>query len=201
MNKFASLVFAVSMLLQVSSATPQEKATKEEAQAPRPMPEGPQLRVRLVFSEFEGDKKVKSLPYTLLLQAAVPGKDNEWTRLRMGSRVPVTTGGEKVSAQFQYLDIGTNIDCRAWQGEDGSYRLIMHLERSWAEGKATAVGQPAGSSTSENLEAAPSTPVIRQFRSENVISVRDGQTLETSFATDPFTGKVVRLELTVNALK
>jgi hypothetical protein len=119
----------------------------------------------------------------------------------MGSRVPVTIGGEKVSAQIQYLDIGTNIDCRASQGEDGSYRLTMHLERSWAEGKAAVVGQPADASASENLEPASSTPVIRQFKSENIVSIRDGQTLETSFATDPFTGKVIRLEVTVNALK
>ena len=78
----------------------------------------------------------------------------------------------------------------------------MNLERSWAEGKATVAGQPAGASASENLEPAASTPVIRQFKSENIVSIRDGQKmLETSFATDPFTGKVIRLEVTVNTIK
>jgi hypothetical protein len=201
MKKSATLVLVVSMLLPFSSAIPQEKATKEEAQTQHAMSEGPQLRVRIVFSEFEGEKKVKSLPYTLLLRAPVSAKDNEWARIRMGSRVPITIGGEKASTQIQYLDIGTNIDCKASQGDDGSYRLTMNLERSWAEGRGAVAGQPAGAGASENLEPAASTPVIRQFKSENIVSVRDGQTLETSFATDPFTGKVIRLEVTVNVLK
>lgn len=57
--------------------------------------------------------------------------------------------------------------------------------------------RPASSLWDAEIEACN----FRQLRSESSVTVRDGQALETNFATDPVTGKVVRLEVTVTAVK
>src|ERR1700676_4519629 len=201
MNRLAiKAKFAASLLIPVYSARPQEKPSKEEPQAVRARLEGQQLRLQVVFTEFDGDKKVKSLPYTLLIRAGIPGAEREWARLRMGSKVPVFVGTNLASNQ--YVDVGTNIDCFAWQIGEGYYRVTLNLERSWAEGDAIARSDKSSNpAPSDKSEVPFSPPIIRQFKSESSVTVRDGQALETNFATDPVTGKVVRLEVTVSAVK
>jgi hypothetical protein len=191
------MILGVSILLPVLSARSQEPS-KEAPQLAHPRGEGPQLKVQVVFEEFDGAKKVKSLPYSFLVKAST-GDDHEWTKIRMGSRVPVSGGTTPVNVQY---DAGTNIDCVARQTGDGTYRVTFNLERSWAEGDLTAkVDKPTSGAPLENAESSVHPPIIRQFRSESAVTIRDGQTLETSSATDPVTGKVIRLEVTVNALK
>src|SRR2546430_7445911 len=48
------------------------------------------VKVQVVFTEFEGDKKVKSLPYILYVNAPdVPESKPGWVKLRVGSRVNI----------------------------------------------------------------------------------------------------------------
>jgi hypothetical protein len=68
-----------------------------------------------VFSELQDSKKVNTRSYTVLLGPL------EKASLRLGSRIPVATGsfvttGSKegtpaIPMQFQYMDVGVNIDC------------------------------------------------------------------------------------------
>src|SRR5882724_6292535 len=62
----------------------------------RPTP----LKIQIVFTEFEGDKKVKSMPYTSVFTAD-PGRGQDFAKLRIGSRVPLYTGKE---GGLQYID-------------------------------------------------------------------------------------------------
>lgn len=176
-------------------AWPQDASKKDEPKTSSARTEGPQLKVQIVFSEYDGDKKIKSLPYTLLVRAE---SGEPWSKIRMGSRVPVYAGG--APASFQYVDVGTSIDCRASVVDDGRYRLSMNLERSWIEGDV-AMSPPKSASSGEPTPTAFPQPIIRQFRSENTVTMRDGQSMETNFATDPVSGKVIRLEVTLNVLK
>jgi hypothetical protein len=166
-----------------------EESSKEVATVP--------IKVQIVFTEFEGDKKVKSLPYTLYHNAARGAElKPNGTKLRIGSRVPVMTGG----GQMQYIDVGTNLDCRASRHEDGHFVLQLGLERAWVEGD---VPVPTDK-TSDRGEGGSSTfkePVIRDVRSEFDLSMRDGQTIETTMATDPLNGRIVRIEVTLSVLK
>src|ERR1700739_4987433 len=100
-------VFGLCLLAGSSSCLPQDAPKKDEPKTENARSEGPQVKVQITFTEYDGEKKVKSLPYALLLQARndVPG-----TKIRMGSRVPVYTGGEHGS--MQYIDVGTKMDCR-----------------------------------------------------------------------------------------
>ena len=67
-------------------------------------------KVEYVFSEWQDNKKVNARTYTLLVRPM------DKASLRLGSRVPIATGSlgtteNVVSTQFQYLDVGMNIDC------------------------------------------------------------------------------------------
>src|SRR5215469_16729321 len=62
------------------------------------------LRVQVVVTESEGEKKISSLPYTLLVNAE--GVRGQKAAIRMGLRVPIATSAN----QFQYIDVGMNMD-------------------------------------------------------------------------------------------
>src|ERR1700741_4408737 len=191
-----SSVFGLCLLGGCYSSLAQDVPKKDETKTENARSEGAQVKVQITFTEYDGEKKVKSLPYALLLQARndVPG-----TKIRMGSRVPVYTGGEHGS--MQYIAVGTNIDCRATAAQDGRYHLTMSLERSWVEGDVFVPVQKAAGTTNDPSVGQFAQPIIRQFRSENNVTMRDGQTIETNFATDPVSGKVIKLEVTINVVK
>jgi hypothetical protein len=156
------------------------------------------VRVQIVFSESENGKVTKSLPYTLYINATNTPElhPGGWDKLRIGSKVPIQTG----PGNFVYQDVGTNIDGRAANAGD-HFKLSLTLERSWVEGQ---VPVPAGKNDSSQAEPAEGRffqPIIRQFRTELELKVRDGQTVETTMATDPLSGKVMRVEVTLTTLK
>jgi len=139
------------------------------------------LRVQLLFTEYDGEKKVVSLPYTFTVNAderrARPG-----SLIRNGARIPISTGKDATT----YIDIGTNVDCSASLTEDGRYKLQMNLERSYI-----APETPAGSGN----------PVVRQFRMELNPVLKDGATVESVVSTDPLNGHVYKVTVTLNVVK
>jgi hypothetical protein len=186
----ALLLAALSMGTRWVSA--QEKSKSEDVATETPQMETTPLKISVTFTEFEGDKKVKSLPYTTIVTA--DGK-NPKSVVKMGSRVPVYTGKDY---GMQYLDVGSNIDCQASRTKDNKFDLRLSLDRSWVEGSvATSVDPGATSQASGQFPE----PIVRQFRSELSLTLRDGQTIESSFATDPLSGKVFRVEVSLNVVK
>lgn len=153
------------------------------------------LKVQVVFTEYEGDKKLKSLPYSFLVTTHTR---ESWpqAKIRVGSRVPVYTGGEHGS--MTYMDVGTNIDCQAEAAAEGQYRVFLNLERSWVEGEVLVpVEKVTPQASGDPHNAQFREPIVRQYKSELSPILKDGQSLETSLATDPLSGKVVKLEVTV----
>jgi hypothetical protein len=181
------------------SARKQDKIAAEE-NARRPDRTGIPVKLQIVFSEYEGDKKIKSLPYTLSFNAMrSPDVPNQWAKLRAGSRVPAFTGKD----QMTYIDVGTNIDSRAVRTDDGRYSVQLNIERSWVDNEL-AVPQKSANSPNASSDINPNPPrepVIRQFKSEFNNTVRDGETVETSLATDPLTGKVTKVQFTLTTVK
>jgi hypothetical protein len=172
------LLSLVVLAVPVSGAAAQENPKpKAEERTPAVTP----LRVQVVFSEYDGDKKVSSLPYTFTVNAderrARPG-----SLIRNGVRIPVSTGKD----QFTYIDIGTNLDCSATLQEDGRYKLQMTLDRSSILSEGSAGG---------------SNPTVRQFRVDINQILRDGQTVESVVSTDPLNGHVYRVSATLNVVK
>ena len=185
----AVLVAALAMGTAWVSA--QDKPKSEDAAAEARQIETTPLKVSVTFTEFEGDKKVKSLPYTMIVIA--DGR-NPKSVVKMGSRVPVYAGKDA----FQYLDVGSNIDCQASRTKDNKFDLRLSLDRSWVEG---SVAMPVDPGLTSQTSGQFPEPIVRQFRSDLSLTLRDGQTVESSFATDPLTGKVFRVEVSLNIVK
>jgi len=195
------LVFAVLVLALLSPCLALRGQEKSADAKPKPEPVATTpIKLQIVFAEFDGDKKVKSLPYTIyhnsshnsILQA-------DFTKLRIGSRIPIATGVANGNTQFQYMDVGTNLDCRSVRNDDGKFLVQLSVERSWVDGEPST----APSSASHPNEPTDSfkEPSFRQIRSDLYLSLRDGQTMETTAATDPISGRVVRIEVTLTAIK
>src|SRR6266704_6046267 len=100
---FSTLVIPIAFVSAQDKPKPEESEKKAEIRK-----EVTPLRVQVVFNEYEGEKKISSLPYTLLVNADEPGNP---AMVRMGLRVPIQTGTQGPTAsQIQYMDVGTNLD-------------------------------------------------------------------------------------------
>jgi hypothetical protein len=192
MAKVALLVAVLTVLTRSGAGQEQSKSEGTPSAEARPKEVTP-LRVGVTFVEFEGDRKVKSLPYTLVV---VADAKNPKSIVKVGSRVPVYTGKD---SGMQYLDVGSNIDCTAFRAKDGEFHLTLDLERSWVEGDVS-VAVEKGNSSQSSVGQFPE-PIVRQFRSELSLMLRDGQSVESTFATDPLSGKVFKVEVSLTVLK
>lgn len=178
-------VFLICSLLLVAGVSPLgAQDSPKSTTAPKPDERTAAvtpLRVQVLFTEYDGDKKVSSLPYSFTVNAderrARPG-----SQIRNGARIPVATGKD----QFTYIDIGTNVDCSATLQEDGRYKLQMALERS---------------SISPDTSSGSGNPVVRQFRADMNPVLKDGQTVESIVSTDPLNGHVYHVSVTLNLAK
>lgn len=160
------------------------------------------LRVQVTIAETEGEKKVANLPYIFFLKAGeAVGQSAPWAKVRMGSRVPIATGTEKGSTQFQYVDVGTSIDARAWAVPDGRYELALNLERSWVEGDVAIPSDRVAHTTPDPEASIFREPIIRQFKTELVLTLQDGQSIQSTQATDPLSGKTLTIQVVLNLVK
>jgi len=188
--------FALALILTLAAVSlplfAQEKP-KPDAKTPAAT-----LKVQITITEQEGEKKVANLPYSFFLKAGELGPASPWTKLRMGSRVPVYTGKD---GGMQYIDVGTNIDSRAMTAEEGRFDVTVNLERSWVEGDVAVPVEKAAGQLPDSHPGQFREPVIRQFKTELTLTMRDGQSIQSTLATDPLSGKVLAVTVTMNVVK
>lgn len=156
------------------------------------------LRVQIVLSRFDGEKKLSSLPYTVNVNAT---KENSGraggVSMRMGVQVPIPSvvtskeGGAPMTS-YSYRDVGTNIDCHAFPLDDGRYRLHFTVNQS---------SILPGDTTSTAALRGTGAPMFRNFNTSFVIALRDGQTAQNTSATDPVSGEVLKVDVTMNVVK
>lgn len=196
-----SPVYVASLLLlgMLSPVCHAQDKPKQEDKAKAEVSTTP-VKATIVFTEYDGDKKTKSLPYTVYINAPDSAEFKGWVKLRVGSRVPVYTGGDKGS--MTYLDVGTNIDARASRTSESYFLTYLRLERSWVEGEVLVpVQKPPEATVPDPHAGSFREPIVRQFTSELDLKLRDGQTLESTMATDPISGKVLKVEVTLAVVK
>jgi hypothetical protein len=174
-----------------------EKSAGEKPAADKrpPVP----VTVTVVFNEFEGEKKISSLPYTLPVNAR-PEVRGAWNQLRMGVRVPIKLSNDPNVAQtVQYMDVGTNIDCRAASFEGSQFEVELQVERSSIY-SVGAEGKRVEWSPDERVGIA-AQPIVRRYSSTMTLLMRDGQTIQRSVATDPLSGRLLKVDVTLNVVK
>ena len=182
----STIVFALSVAASAGIARAQDKTPDLAAHTPT-IP----LRVQVVISRYEGEKKISSLPYLLSVNA---GRN---ASLRMGTMVPVAStsytpiasGGAGVNplTAYQYKDVGTNIDCGTAALDDGRFRVELSIEDSSLDEPSRAAGSDR--------------PSLRSFRATNSLVLKDGQTAQFTTAVDKVTGVVTKVDVLLTVVK
>lgn len=171
------VVLALALAMpSIGAAAAQDKSADSSAKT---VP----LRVQVVVSRFDGEKKISSMPYTLSVNA---GRN---ASLRMGSRVPIATAGAAAGmpVTFQYQDVGTNIDCSTGMLDDGRFTLAVTVDDSSVE--------------EQSRPSSGDRPALRSFRASNSLVLKDGQTAQFTSAVDKVTGAVTRVDVSLTVVK
>jgi hypothetical protein len=185
------IMTAALVLLTTIAVAAQDSQPASAQSKPGPV----SLKLSLVFSRYQGEKKIGSVPHTLWVTTG----DNTRTSLRLGTQVPVATTvfgkeGEKTQS-YSYKDVGTNIDCSATSLLDGSFRLGITITDS-------SVYYPDQSEpTARPMTATTGAPAFRNFNSTFTMVLKDGQTGQSTSVTDPISGQVIKLDATINVQK
>jgi len=198
-----SLIVALGFAAAVGSAAVVRAQDKPPAREPVVTP----LRIQVVISRYQGEKRISSLPYTLSLSVTDPGDPARRTpsrsNLRMGTKIPVNMmtvtqpsvdgkpmTGVPMVGQIQYQDVGTNIDCTVWPHADGRYGVDITVDDSsvYPDEKDTP-------------GAAKGSPSFRSFRATDSMILKDGGTGQFTTATDKVTGELVKVDVTLTVVK
>ena len=192
-----SLVSAATVLLVVcalpANATAQATADKDSG----PTTSVTALMVEVTISRYQGEKRISSLPYTL---SVVPNRSNRPATLRIGGEIPVATtvaskdpaAADPKPVSYSYRPIGTNIDVIVDSMAEDRYAVQIVVEE-------TSIYPPSDSSKGPFLVS--NAPAFRSFRSSNLLSLRDGQSLEYTAATDRITGEVAHVSVKLTVVK
>ena len=123
--------------------------------------------------------------------------------MRMGvdTPVPVTTFAVRPRAgspttSFQYKNVGTNIDC-ARVGRWATAATSSAQRRELLGVLST--GPVERRCPADATRAA--VPLFRRFETSLDPLLRDGQSVQTIASTDPVTGEVVKIDVTMNVVK
>ena len=190
------LAIAIALVSTVTLAA--QDGQQPAAPSNRPAPGAPTpLKVSLVFSRYQGEKKISSVSHTLWVTA---NDSNRPTSLRLGTQIPVPTtvinkDSEKAQS-YNYRDVGTNIDVTANTSPvEGFYKLLITITDS-------SVYYPDQSDAAvRSTTAATGAPAFRNFNSTFTLLLRDGQTAQSTSVTDPVSGQVIKLDATINVQK
>jgi hypothetical protein len=202
--RFAAVTVLTAMICvppaiaQEPPAPPANILGQPTRKAPAPIP----LKVTVLLSRYQGEKRISSMPYVLGVMASGYGTAPK-TTLRMGVEVPVATvrisGDGKAApvSSYNYRDVGTNIDCGASFDESspGVFRLSLTIADSSLGLDTPKAGGSAGSSVLSDV------PTFRNFNSSFTALLRDGQTMQYTSATDPVTGEVMKIDVTAAVMK
>jgi hypothetical protein len=152
------------------------------------------VKVTVVFKDYEGTKLLSNLPYVLSVNAGQSVYGPGEAHLRMGLSVPIITFG----SHLEYRDVGTSIDSGVKVEDGGRYLVRVAAMRNSVHHIAKGVGQ------AQSLPANPAvgdSPIFDHSSMDENLLMRDGQTVQSLMATDPVTGRVLKIDVTLNVLK
>jgi len=172
-----------------ASASAQGAATAEQTRERRLASIVP-LKVTIVLSKYQGEKKIASEPYELSLRT-----DGNNASIRMATQMsaepppPAPPGAARPAPRPNPF---TNIDCSATSLDSGRYALTVTIEDSsiYEDNQRNADG-----SKTERTRS------VRMFRTTNALVLRDGQSTEFTAATDKSSGEGIKAAVTLTVVK
>lgn len=167
------MISGLSLLLSGAMLLAQQTPPPPELPKTAPSTEA-YLSLTFVVKEVEGGKTVNSRSFNMIV-----GTEKGNQALRTGGRVPYTTG----PGQFNYLDVGVNIDCRDVRATGSSVQMYILAEIS-------SVVNPT--------EGPPSVPTIRQNRWNASVIVPMRKPMVIFSSDDLATKRTVQVEVTAS---
>jgi hypothetical protein len=164
-----------------------------------------QVQVDVVMTRWQGEKRLSSIPFVLMANAA--GQHANSTSIRMGVDVPVgtatsnvtQTSGPSVSQRAvatakvatEFRNVGTDIDAIVTRLDAANFSVSLNIRDS--------------SIFTSDQTKLPNTLVdptaFRTFSASNALNMIDGQTRLFGVATDKITGETMRIEVKLTVLK
>lgn len=129
-----------AVILVVAFALPALAQDKDTAKSPEKA--WSFYKLSMTVREMDGSKTVSSRTYDFTQRSG------DWGQLRVGSRIPVATGAGN-NSQFQYVDVGLNVDSRV-QERDNDLAFDWRLNLSSAAADQNPTGQPVIRNVSSN---------------------------------------------------
>jgi hypothetical protein len=160
--------------------------TSADEKPDKPAKPATPLKVQVVLNRHEGEKKVGSWPYTLSLNA-----DDGPARTSAGIMVPVKYQAPESQGNVVYKSVGNTVECRASSLADGRFKVACTVEQSTVE--------PRKSAGSEASALVP--PVLRSFKTDGALILRDGQTAQFLAGSDPANGETLKVDVTLNLVR
>jgi hypothetical protein len=181
MRKMTMGVTALAMVLTSVGGRAQDSA-KDAA----PASEEHYYRLNLTVEEINDAGKVENT--RSYFETVVTGRGGAQGQIRAGSRIPIATGAHDGATQFQYVDVGVNVDVRQVKevGEKLSFSLTAEVS-SLAQEEHTVAGSPVGD------------PVIRQNKWDSSVLIPVGKPTLV-FSADDLDSKG-KMQVEVTAVK
>jgi len=197
MKRLIQIVLVAALLGIAAGSVQGQEKTKEEGQQQNAARLFATVKVHFVLNEFDGEKKIASLPYSFLMSTdKEKGVGNPIYRnfIRTGSRLSVSPDKD---GKMQYMEIGSNIDCGLNSDDAGQYLMRFNFERT------ALAPPPTNDYDSRKGDPALNYAAIRlpTFRSTATVPLKDGRATEVMSAVDPLNGHTYTLTVTVTAQK
>lgn len=147
------------------------------------------VRLQVVLSRYEGEKKTASMPNTLWANVPNDPKEDTQAYSVIGVQVPIHVVANNTTT-VAYKDVGNRIDCKVATQPDNRFLLRCHIGQETVD--RTDGGGQAGNSPG---------PILRAFSTRFSMVLRDGQTVQPTSVTDPISGEVLKIDVTLNVVK
>ena len=183
------IAFTVAQENNASSAAPQDSSSQQNVRPPA----RETYRLEYTITEMEDGKQLNARSYSVMCEDR--GSPTRGV-LKVGSRVPVVSGvaahGDSpnaLQAQFQYLDVGMNIDARLDVTASGDLTLQSDVDMS----------SVANGDRPTQVDFNP--PVIRQLRVSSFNAITVGKPVVISTADDVASHRQFQIQVVATKLK
>jgi hypothetical protein len=152
MKKIAT-IFAIISVAMLPWCARAQGSSGDQGATPKP----PVHFYKLNFTLEELNDAGKVTNARSYVETIATASGGQTQQIRTGSRIPIATGAENGSTQFQYIDIGVNFDIRQVQevGDKLSFFLVSEISSIASQTQIAGTGEP----------------VIRQNRWESMILI------------------------------
>ena len=199
---------AVGALALIAGLAIAAQSTRAQGTQASPKPPQVMLKLDVVLTRYQGDKKLSSMPYVMWLSSS-----NGLQSLRMGANVPVGSstvtsgvanptgpaGGpngsrttSETTTKIEYRYVGTALDAQSSPTDDGRYSINLNIQDS-------SIYTADGDAKPAIKIAEPMA--FRSFEMSNRLVMRDGQTQQFAMATDKISGETLKVDVTLSVQK